>query len=181
MLTLIDNSKRWQIIKFFLDNPTLKVHLRSLAKRLGISTTWIAKSLPSLEKAGFLSVARNQETRLLTIYANRDDLAFKRLKLSSNLFYLHESGLLDKLISLYNKPESIILFGSYRKGEDTEESDIDLAVITALKLQFDWAPFEKKLHRKIRVLELKKGKIEAEFKSTLANGIVLYGYLDLKT
>ncbi len=181
MLTLIDNSKRWQIVKFFLDNPTLNVHLRSLAKKLKISPTWIAKSLPSLEKAGFLSVKKDPETRLLTICADRDALAFKRLKLSSNLFYLHESGLLDKLIGLYHKPESIILFGSYRKGEDTEESDIDIAVITTLKIQSDWTPFEKKLHRKITVLELKKGKIEAGFKSTLANGIGLYGYFEMKT
>ena len=181
MLTLIDNSKRWQIVKFFLDHPTLNVHLRSLAKKLRISATWIAKSLPSLEKAGFLSVARNPEIKLLSICANRDSLSFKRLKISSNLFYLHESGFLDKLINLYHKPEAIILFGSYRKGEDTEESDIDFGVITSLKVQPDWVQFEKKIHRKIKVLELKKVKIEAEFKSTLANGIVLYGYLDLKT
>ncbi|MFH1682980.1 MAG: nucleotidyltransferase domain-containing protein [Candidatus Woesearchaeota archaeon] len=177
MLSLVDN-KKLKIISFFLEHPTEEIHLRALARKLKISPTWITKILNSLVKAR-LVITRKREN-VLMIKSNRDSNEFKRLKISSNLYRIHESGLWDALIDTYNKPECILIFGSFRRGEDTEKSDIDLAVITSKNINKDWSKFERKLDRKIKIQELKKEKIEPEFMNTLSNGIILYGYLEVR-
>tara|TARA_Y100000310_G_C20693849_1_gene824110 strand:- start:2414 stop:2959 length:546 start_codon:yes stop_codon:yes gene_type:complete len=179
MLTLIDNSKKAKIIGFFLDNPTTPLHLRSLSRRIKVSPTWISKKIDGLVKEGLITVSKNKETKILTMKADRENSEFNRLKKSHNLYQIYKSGLIDQIIENYQKPEAIILFGSYSRGEDIEKSDIDLAIITTRKIQNNLDKFEQKLNRKIKIIELKKDKIEKEFQNTLANGVVLYGYLDI--
>ena len=176
-MVFIMDSKQLRILRFFLDNPTREIHLRSLSRILKISPTWISTLLPKFKD--LLSVHKDTERTMVLIKANRDSLAFKRLKQSQNLYKLSESGIIDLLIEKYHKPEAMVLFGSYAKGEDIEQSDIDLAVITSRSENIVLTHFEKKLKRKIKIIELKKELIESEFKNTLANGVVLYGYLDV--
>ena len=179
MLPLVDN-KKWEIINFFLVHPTEEIHLRSLARRVNVSATWAAKVLKELSVEGVVSIRREKESKMIKVQAERDSPAFLRLKMIFNIYSIYHSGLLDQIITVYRRPECIILFGSYRRGEDTEESDIDIAVITPQKVNFNWSGFGRKLHRKVKILELfKEKKIEPEFKNTLANGSVLYGYLDV--
>ena len=74
----------------------------------------------------------------------------------------------------------VLVFGSYAKGEDTEKSDIDMAIITEKKLNLDLDNFEKRLKRKIHILEIKRKEIKPTLMNNLANGIVLYGYLKVR-
>ena len=80
----------------------------------------------------------------------------------------------------YGHPEAIILFGSYSRGEDTETSDIDLAVATTKKLSLNLTLYEKKLKRKISIHEITLEKVSEEFLNNLANGLVITGYLKIK-
>ncbi|HLC97844.1 MAG TPA: nucleotidyltransferase domain-containing protein [Candidatus Nanoarchaeia archaeon] len=180
MFKIINTKRDWHVLQFFLDNPTTQIHLRGLAKELKISFGWLSLNLPRLVKSGLLLKKESLGGRLHLLQANRDSSLFQRLKTSTNLFALHDSGFLDALIAAYHQPECIVLFGSYRRGEDTEESDIDIAIITALRPKKDWSSFEQKLQRNIKIIELQKKRIEPEFMNTLANGIVVYGYLDVR-
>jgi len=71
------------------------------------------------------------------------------------------------------------MFGSYEKGEDTEQSDVDIAVLSNRELKLKLQKFEKKLLRSISIKILPRDKTQKEFWNTLANGSVLYGYLEL--
>lgn len=115
----------------------------------------------------------------MLIQADRENTLFIALKRSRNLYTLYECGLVSYLTELYGRPEAIVLFGSYARGEDTEQSDIDVVVITPKKLSCNLDKYEKKLQRKIQVKELLKEDIPSEFTTTLINGIVLSGYLQL--
>ena len=102
------------------------------------------------------------------------------LKTRNFRYSLYDSGLIDFLKEKYQFPETIIIFGSYSKGEDTEKSDIDIAVITRLEKNLDFSLFEKKLQRKINLLELKNlEKAKKEFINNLINGIVLDGVIQI--
>lgn len=76
---------------------------------------------------------------------------------------------------------TLIVFGSYSKGEDTEESDIDLYLETSSKKEINLEVFEKKLKRNISIIrqrninELKN----KELANNILNGIVLNGYLEV--
>ncbi len=177
MLTKDTESKSERLLHYFFIHPTTEVHLRSLARQLHMSPTGIQKAVAKIIKKGIVIVKKDSEKHLLLFKANNEDPSYKALKRTFNQYQLYTSGLLNYLIESYGKPETIILFGSFAKGEDREESDIDIAIITSKKLRINLSEFEKKLSRKISIITLPKGKIEKEFLNTLANGIVLYGYL----
>ena len=99
------------------------------------------------------------------------------LKRSHNFESLFKSGLIAYLKDRYEEPKAIVVFGSYADGTDTSESDIDIAVISKGK-EIDLKKFEKKLCRKINLLIL--DRVPKKFKNSLANGIVLDGYLRLE-
>lgn len=72
-----------------------------------------------------------------------------------------------------------MLFGSYLRGEDIEDSDIDIFV-EAKKQNINLSIFEKKLKRKIQILFNEKfNTYSKELKNNITNGIILKGYLEV--
>lgn len=171
-----DNTTK--VLKLFFDGPNVRLHIREVARRTGLSPFGAMKILESLETD---RMVLKKTTPIITEYrGNYDNERFRALKRSLNLFDLYASGLVSKLTDFYGVPECICLFGSYAKGEDIGESDIDLAVVTGSKKLPDLSSWEEILKRKINVQLIKDIKKEdAGFINSLANGIVLYGYLEV--
>jgi predicted nucleotidyltransferase len=165
-----------KVMELFFKNPERKFHLRELERLTKLSMPGVKKIVEKLEKEGLLK--SKAEKMVKNFYASRNE-KFIQLKRAYNLYSISDSGLLNFLINKYQEPESIVLFGSYGKGEDNSLSDIDIAIITPKRETCDLSDFERKLGRKIKIYEIKIGKAEKEFINTLANGIVLHGYLKL--
>ena len=72
----------------------------------------------------------------------------------------------------------IILFGSFLRGEDTEESDVDLFVeAPGQKLKF--TRFEKRLGRRVELhFNESFHSYPTELKNNLVNGLVVHGFLE---
>ena len=165
------------ILEFFLKNPTSKQHLREIARQTDFSPAGTLKSLKKLQKEGIITQTKN---RAVTIYkANTTSPKWLPLKRIYNLQSLYYCGLIQSLKESYNEPEAIVLFGSYAKGEDTEQSDIDIAIITKENASIGLKTFESRLSRKINIVEVDTALSKNEFLNTLINGIVLEGYLTL--
>ena len=176
MSIIIDTKKR-KLAEFFCLNPTKSYTVRELSRQTKISPTWVSKIARELEKEQIIETKADANS--LKIKPKRDT-AFLRLKRILNLSSIYSSGLIDKLIEIYHKPQAIILFGSYSRGEDTENSDIDISVVTDRKeVEESYAKYEKKLKRRIDIKILNPKNITKEFAVSLANGIVLYGYFDI--
>jgi len=124
-------------------------------------------------------ISCKQKGRIGEIKARAEE-PFLQQKRAYNLSQIYLSKLKDLLEREYNHPEAIILFGSYSRGEDTETSDIDLAVATTKKLSLNLTLYEKKLKRKISIHEITLEKVSEEFLNNLANGLVITGYLKIK-
>jgi predicted nucleotidyltransferase len=171
-----DNKVR--ILRLFFEGPNERLHLREVARRVGLSATGAMKILRSLETEGVVK----KERALVTTeyrgnYENEKFMAFKR---SLNLYSLHSSGLVSEIVDFFKIPECIVIFGSYAKGEDTRESDIDIAVMTGMKEYPQLDIYEGGLKRKISLHLIDNiQNEEKDFINTLANGIVLYGYLEV--
>lgn len=177
MISLVTN-KKGLVLEYFLKNPSKEFHLRELARKINVSFPWTRKIVNELAKEGYL--AKKKLRGLVLVKADRESELFMALKRSYNLFKLYESGLVIYLVDTYTRPEAVIVFGSYNRGEDTENSDIDLAIITSKHKGTNVARFEATLQRKVKVIELQKRNISEEFWNTLINGTVLYGYLQQK-
>ena len=149
--------------------PTMEYRLRPLARAAGVSAPAAKYVCVSLLKEGFL-------VKKADAYAARhDDEKFRREKRLWNLGHIEQSGLIEALASAL-VPNAIILYGSYARGEDWEQSDIDLAIVEKKRPQPPLAQFEQKLGRKIQVVFV--GDLKKDLLNNLVNGIVLFGRWD---
>jgi len=178
MFTKMDNT-----LTYFLKETSREFHVRQLAKLEKKSPTTISKLLNEYAKVGILK----QSSRLNHVFykANTENQKLKDMKISYNLELIRNSGLTSFLEKELNHPEAIVLFGSFRKGDDSEKSDIDIAVVSAIKKEINLAEFEKKLRHNLQLFILLPKDIESlkksnpELLNNIANGIVLYGFLEL--
>ena len=97
-----------------------------------------------------------------------------------------ESGILKEIHKLTPGARAVILFGSYRKGDDTEKSDIDIAVevLDDKEVQMIELGIVPELgYRKnvpVNLYIFSRNKIDLNLFANIANGIVLEGFLEVR-
>ncbi len=165
-----------EIMEFLFRNPTTSFMGKEIAEKIKVSQTAVAKSVNRLSKICLLI---REKKILLSIKLNRDDKDIFDLKRVYNLKSIYSSWLLKKLSE--DLPGSvIILFGSYSTGEDTEESDIDLAIIGYNEKKINLISFENKLQRRIQLHFFSDfKKINKNLKENIINGIILKGSITI--
>lgn len=171
---MLTKDNNYKVMKLFFDNPDKKFHIREIARLTDLSAPGVLKILKKLKEEGLLLSEKGKVVK--NVKASRNEKFFL-LKKSYNILSLFEFGLIDFLKNKYEEPEAIVVFGSYSKGEDTSESDIDIAIITKKEIRLDLKNFEKILKRKINIYEIQIDKNEKEFLNNLVNGTIVYGYL----
>ena len=128
--------------------------------------------------ANFHNVEIKGKRRFPIYYADTNE-KFRVLKKIFNEYKIINTGIVE-YIKNHLTPNSIILFGSFSKGEDVAESDIDLFIEAEFK-NIDLKKFEKKLGKEIN-LTFKKdiNDLNKEFLHNILNGSVLYGEIYIK-
>lgn len=170
---MIEKSTIRKTLEIFFDNPSREFHLRELSRLLKLSMATIISTTDRLAKEKLIIKIKGKA--ITKVMANKEDSYFVRSKRISNLEKIYDSGIVDFISDSYNYPKSIILFGSFSRGDDIEKSDIDIAVITNKKLNLNLENYEKLLKRHINLHEVELDKMGKEFKTNLANGIILEG------
>ncbi len=152
---------------------------RQIAKVLEVSQAGVMKALPLLEKYNYIKIKKEKETGRWAIELNTDNRKVLQLKRADNLKNIYETGLFDFLEKEF-PGTTIILFGSYSKGEDIINSDIDIAIIGTKRKEIDLIKYEKMFERKINLNFYDSfSKIHKNLKENLANGILLAGGFEL--
>jgi len=149
-------------------------HIREMAREMRISPNSVRKEISLLKKKGIIE--ERKEGNMILYRANLNSENYIKEKMLHNLRAVLESGIADFLYDYYN-PSSVVLFGSYSRGEDTSESDIDITVITSSKKRPDVGKFEKILSRRIELSLFTRKEISQEFFNNIINGIVIKGFL----
>ncbi|MBS3081432.1 nucleotidyltransferase domain-containing protein [Candidatus Pacearchaeota archaeon] len=168
---MIQKCSYLKVFEVFFKEPT-KVHfIREISRNIKLATTSVKKHLLEIENEGLIK--KKPKMPFEGYVANKENDKFLQYKQIYNLYSL--IGLKNKIIDNLG-PKAIILFGSYQKGEDREESDIDMAIISNIKLSFDLEKYEKVLQRKIHITFIKSmDDLEESIKNNVKNGWVLYG------
>ena len=169
---MLEKYNRYKLLKVFLFNPEESFRLRELSRLSKISPPSVMNYLKEFEKEGLIKSYTKREIPFYSSNMESVKLVFYR-KLAV-LYELENSGVVDYL---WDKlaPEAIILYGSYAKGEFTEQSDIDLFVI-GKESKVDLKNYEKKLGKNIHLMFDNIKNIPNNLKNSLCNGIVLKGY-----
>jgi|SRR3989338_8477419 len=173
-----------RVAEVFFKYPDKEFSLSDIAKEAGVAKANTGKILENLEKSGFILIEKL--AKIWRIRANRSSQHYLRSKIVYNLNFAYQSGLVEFLAKEYNNPKSIILFGSFRKGEDVSSSDIDIAIEKEETKEYktlflkELADYEKFIRRRIQLHEFNRKIVDIHIFNNIANGIVLYGFLEVK-
>lgn len=166
--------------EYFFLHPTIKLRVRQIERELKVPLPSVIRYTKELEKEGLL-----KSTKIANITTYSADRASKTFLLEKKLFNIHQlntSGLLDFLLEELSNP-TIVMFGSYAKAEDVENSDIDLYIETLSKKKINLEKYEKILQRKIQLFIYKNiHELEnKELANNIINGILLNGFMEVFT
>ena len=167
------------ILELLFKRAGTSLNQNQIAKLLKVSQPAVTKAIPLLEKLEFIKIQKDKETKRWSISLNTNNHKVVQLKRVNNLKQIYETGLKDFLEKEF-AGATIILFGSYSRGEDIFNSDIDIAIIGRKEKNIDLKKFEDLLERKINLNFYSSFKdIHKNLKENLANGIVLTGGFEL--
>jgi predicted nucleotidyltransferase len=173
-----------KILLWFFSYPDKEMGLNDLCDGVNISKTTGNKVVSKLVKEGFLE--KEVLGKVWRIKCKKDHIYNFSRKVAFNLTNVHESGIIKQVKKIMDNPRAIILFGSYRKGDDNEKSDIDIAVevLGNKDLQIKNIGIIKKFgYRKdvkVNLHIFSRNKIDLNLFSNIANGIVLEGFLEVR-
>jgi len=115
-LEILCSEKKTKLLEWLLFNPTTKIKIRTISKTLGINAGYVSTVVKNLDTIGIvknnLIDFDNPSTRSLKIYFNIEKVkeAVKRVK--------------NKSVT------GIGVYGSWAKGTNIEDSDLDLWIKT---------------------------------------------------
>ena len=166
-------------VHFFM-NPTAKLRVRQIERELRLPLPSVIRYCKELEGEEILK--KETISGVSTYLADRASKKFLIAKRLFNIKSIFESGLIEHIVKEYFNP-IIVLFGSYSKGEDIEDSDIDLYVETPKKHEFNLQKFEEILSRRIQVFNYRKIREvpNHHLSNNIINGITLNNFLEVFT
>ncbi len=168
-----------EILRLLFIKAGMSLNQRGIARMLEVSQAGVMKALPGLEKYNLIKAKQDKESKRWSIELNRDNHRAMQLKMAENLRLIYISGLADFLEKEF-AGATIILFGSYSRGDDTITSDIDIAIIGRKEKELDLTKFDKMLERTIFPNFYPSFKeIHKHLKENIFNGIILAGGIEL--
>ena len=171
------------IMRFFA-YPKTRIGLTELAKLIKSSKTATKEAVEALLKQEFLS--REIAGKAWILLANQKHRYFVTKKIAYHLDKIYEVGIVDAIYKVLPQTRAIILFGSYRLGSDTEDSDIDIAAEVLDNKELEIVPlgiigqlgYRKKVPVNLHIFS--RNKIDLNLFVNIANGIVLGGFLEVR-
>ncbi|MBM3232430.1 hypothetical protein FJZ21_03600 [Candidatus Pacearchaeota archaeon] len=171
------------IVYWFFGYPEVKTTLSELANELGISKKTASKVVTELANEKFLNV--EQIGKAWRISCNIQHPYNKILKIGYNLSNVYNSGIIEEIYKIIGNPKAIILFGSYRKGDDIGSSDLDIAVEIVGNSELHIKNIGKinmgyRKNVPVNLHVFTRNKIDLNLFANIANGIVLDGFLEVR-
>jgi len=154
-----------------------KLSQREIAQILEVSPTAVGSTIKKLLKKELIQLEKTKTINFITF--NRENpkaIALKRVENIKNIYISGFAEFLEEKLA----GATILVFGSYARGEDTKTSDIDIAVIGRKNKALNVEEFEKICNRKIHLNFYDSWKeIHKHLKDNILNGILLQGSVEL--
>jgi predicted nucleotidyltransferase len=169
---------------YFYAFPRRTIGLTELSKLIRSSKTATKKAVETLLQQDFLKREIAGKTWILSV--NQRHHYFLTKKVPYHLEKICESGIVEAIHKSIPQARAIILFGTYRWGDDNEESDIDIAVevlddheIEVVRLGvIEQLGYRKKVTVNVHIFS--RNKINLNLFANIANGILLDGFLEVR-
>ena len=157
----------------FFEDCYREFSVREYSRKIKVSPPTASKVLKGFAKEGLLLM--REERGFLLFKVNRESSVMRDF---SRMYWKEKLKDFFSYVNDIVYPDAVVLFGSLSKLEVMDKSDIDVAIFTKAKKDFDLSKFEKKLGREIQVFVFESlEKVNKELRSNIINGYVLGGYL----
>jgi predicted nucleotidyltransferase len=177
LLTKLFSSTRAELLSLFFNNPDSKFYLREIARHIGKDAAGIKRELDTLVKIGILGREKRGVQKFY--YADKSSPIFTEMK---GLIFKTTGvqGSVKAALSRLKGVRAAFIYGSYAKGAEKEDSNINLMVIgqvnitelndmvmvleEKLKREIDYLVFDEQEYRKRKdakdpyIREIVKGK-----------------------
>ncbi len=177
MLTKLFSSTRAELLGLFFNNPDDRFYLREIARQIGKDAAGIKRELDTLVKIGLL--AREKRGIQKYYFVNKGSPIFSEMK---GLVFKTTGvqGAMKASLSRLKGVHTAFIYGSYAKGSEKEDSNINIMVIgqanitelndmvmgleEKLKRDIDYLVFDEQEYRKRKeskdpfIREILKGK-----------------------
>ncbi|MDP3639701.1 MAG: nucleotidyltransferase domain-containing protein [Nanoarchaeota archaeon] len=168
--------KKETMKELFFNEPAKQWHFEQLRKSSGLSRAQTNAWLKKLHNEQLITRIKPRK-KMPYFIANHTAVHYRNAKKLFALTKLYESGLLDYLSSL-EKAKTVILFGSFSRGDWYKESDIDLFLYGDID-QLGLGPYLSKLQREIQIFSGKQEEdlrqLGAPLLRNILKGMVLKG------
>lgn len=166
------------IKKHFFKYPNDKLRVREIERKLNLPLPSIIRYCKELKDEKILEIYQLNNSKFYT--ANKTSEEYLLEKKLHNIKTIYTSKLINYLKRQLSNPV-IILFGSFSKGEDMEDSDIDLYIETRSKKKINITEFEKIFGKNIEIFRFESiNDIKNVYlKNNIVNGIVLNSQLEV--
>lgn len=172
MYELFSTKERLNMLRKVIYSTT-PVRVNSLADELKISKGLVSKYMKMLESAGLVRKGRNG-------YLPSDSAEMSGIRIMLNM-----QKLPINILKKYKSIKAAGIYGSAAKGENTEESDMDMWIFIENEDEGELAEISSRLSKKINnlsLLFLNKAKIErlksedtVFYHSLIFGSIIIYG------
>jgi len=177
VLTKLFSSTRAELLGLFFNNPDDRFYLREIARHIGKDAAGIKRELDNLVKMGLL--AREKRGVQKYYFVNKSSPIFSEMK---GLIFKTTGvqGAMKASLSRLKGVKTSFIYGSYAKGSEKEDSNINLMVIgqvnitelndvvmgleEKMKREIDYLAFDEQEYRKRKdakdpfIREIVKGK-----------------------
>ena len=116
MIHLYQKIKQLKVLKLFIEHPHTDYYLRESARLLQMDPMTVKRALDVLVTDGI--ILRTKERNQILYKAHLENPVFRFLKIAYNLSWLEKKRVTEFLTHRMNTVSSILLFGSYAKGEN---------------------------------------------------------------
>jgi len=173
MKEILFKTNPQKVIEYLIQKPGKEFLSKEIQLATKISKAGANFALNDLVKTNLVNRQQKGKTYLYTI--NDENPVVKQLKILRTIM-----NLIPLIKKLKQKSSKIILYGSSSRGEDTEDSDIDLFIVTNLIEEIEKIVQRNKHYKKVQPIIRKPLKyIEIEktdptFYQEIEKGIVLW-------
>ena len=178
-IDLFSLNSYWKVLQYFCLHPSSEMYVNEVASRLGLSAGMCSRVLRDLKEIGMVE---KEELGKAHYYHLVDNYITRTLKRYVGLVLIEKSGAAKSIVRTMPNTNSIVLYGSFVKGDFNEDSDIDLLIISNNKLNFNLDSEEAFLNHELSIqpltigkwMKLKKNK-DPFYHEVIRNHIILYG------
>jgi|SRR3989344_1221672 len=171
------NRNQLIVLSEFSQDYSKRVYGRDIAKKHKLNQKTVSNILLKLEKENILKFETQGKNKYYFLNRFNPNISeiIKLIEINKKITFLNKH---KRFIELFKELEkrtngTLIIFGSYAKGSEHEDSDLDLFALGNIQEVKD---LEKMYNLKINILKSKKiDKEETIFKEIINNHIILKG------